>query len=253
MDFANVNLVDIEERDNKGVLFDESDDREFLYSIPADLIKENIKTQFSNPAVYRMDYLSSFFQSYEYSLECLESDDELDDLKAVRSEFVSFIEDLFNKKLDIGIPDFYEMGEDEQDEIILYLYRFFIINLLKNFTNFFKNYIKENLDDLVTSLPKRKDITTQAFKKEIDDNDIIIISNLSDIIKKALNTEMTVDEFFKLCSGDKGGTELMYIQSKFDDFTLNGNFIEKYKRMLKYQLILRIECDIRNEVLKKYR
>ena len=231
-------------------------DETFLSQVPVALLKENILTQFNDPEHFRMDYMASFINSFTYSKEFIENDDEMEALRTVHDEFMFFMKDTLTEKLGVGINDFGEMGYDEQEELIHFTYRFFIIRLKQNFFNLFYNYICENKDALVgvSSFRRKKDITSQAFKKEIGDDDTIILANLPDIMHYIIyEANLTIDDFLRLCEGEESSTELTLVTKYFDDFILTGNFIERYARMLRISMRIRIEGDIRNRILKKYR
>lgn len=226
----------------------------FLSQVPVALIEENILTQFRNPDNFRSDYIASFISSYKYSKEMVEDDDEMTELRSHHEEFMNFMKDTLFEKLGIGIDNFEEMSEEEQEDLIHFTYRFFIINMKHNFFNLFLNYINKNKESLIEKAVRRKDVTSQAFKKEISDEDTIILANLADIMNYVMNEEnLTVDDFFELCEGDAPSTELTLVSEYYDDFILTGNFIEKYVRMLRIPMRIRIEGDIRNRILKKYR
>jgi len=226
----------------------------FLSQVPVALLEENILTQFNNPENFRMDYVSSFINSFKYSKEFIEDDDEMNELISHHDEFMFFMKDMLFEKLGIGINDFGEMSVEEKQDLIHFTYRFFIINIKDNFFNLFLNYINENKQFLFENSTRKKDITTQAFRKEISDEDTAILANMSDIMTYILtDANLTVDDFLRLCEGDESSTELTLVNEYFDDFILTGNFIEKYAKMLRISMRIRIEGEIRNRILKKYR
>ena len=162
-------------------------------------------------------------------------------------------ETLFNK-LGIGINELEEMSFEEQEDLIHFVYRFFIINMKNNFFNLFLNYINENKESLIENAKRKKDVTSQAFKKEIDEDDATILANLSDIMSFVMHdANLTVDDFMRLCEGDTPSTEVTLVTEYFDDFIVTGNFIPYYVRMLRTPMKIRIEGEIRNRILKKYR
>ncbi len=237
--------------DINGLINDEST---FLSQVPVALIEENILTQFSNPFNFRLDYVAEFISSYKYSLEFIEDDDELAELNARHDEFIDFMVEVLQKKLGLGINDLKEMSFEEQEDLIHFTYRFFIINMKTNFFNVFLNYINENKEALIENAVRRKDITSQAFRREVTEEDAIILANLSDIMNyiMAENT-LLVDDFLRLCEGESPSTELTLVSEYFEDFILTGNFIQNYVRMLRIPMKIQIEGNIRNMILKKYR
>lgn len=229
-------------------------DSTFLSQVPVALLADNIVTQFANPDNFRMDYVASFIDSYNYSKEFIEDDDELRELNSHHDEFMEFMKDTFSNKLGLGIVDFGEMGFEEQENLIHFTYRFFIINMKNNFFNLFYNFINENKDFLIENSKRKKDVTSQAFRKELTEEDALILANLSDIMNYVMtDAELTSDDFLRLCEGETPSTEVTLVAEYFDDFILTGNFVPYYVRMLRTPMRIRIEGEIRNRILKKYR
>ena len=165
------------------------------------------------------------------------------------------MENIFHEKLGIGLPELDDMSEDEQLELIHYVYRFFIINIKKNFTTFIFNYIEENKESLAENLPKRKDVTTASLKQVVTDSeDLAIITNIAEVIEIVLKDEnTTVESFLELSRGDDANLENDFVSEHYDDFTINGNFVRSYCKMLTDEFRIEVECKVRNKILKKYR
>ena len=127
-------------------------------------------------------------------------EDELETLQKLDEGFISFMLKIFDEYLDISINDIDQLPTEDQHELLQLTYRFFIKMIKKNFVSVVINYIDENKSDLCELLPKKKDVTTMAFKAEIDnDDDILILANLKDVIRIVLlETDFGVDEFLDL-------------------------------------------------------
>ncbi len=231
-----------------------NEDSTFLSQVPVALLEQNILMQFGNPDNFRMDYISSFINQFNYSKELVEDDDENDTLLSYHDNFIDFMEETFMNRLGIGINNLKEMSREEQQDLVHFTYRFFIINMKNNFFNLFYNYINENKEFFIENATRRKDITTQAFKKEIDEDDATILANLSDIMNYIVHdVKLDVDDFLRLCEGDEPSTELTLVTEYYEDFILTGNFTEKYCNMIRIPMRIKIEGEIRNRILKKYR
>lgn len=235
----------------------ELDDEIFLSQVPLQLIENSIEQQFEDPLEYRKkDYIQSFITKYDYSKEYMEDEDELVQLDLFHEEFLSFLEKIFEEKLNIGFVDLDEMDEEDQHELIHLTYRFFIKNIKKNFVNVVRNYIEENRKELQSSFEKKKDVTSLTFKTEIDDEtDVIILANLIEIIHNILDfvkENCDVDDFLKLCQDDEVILELEYVKSAYDRTDITGNFVELYVDMVDETFISDIQSKIRNKILKKY-
>lgn len=230
------------------------DDEIFLSEIPLSLLKENIKTQFEDPMEYRkIDYVQSFLNKYQFSMENINDDDDQADLENIHVEFISFMRDMFRVYLGLGFPNLEDMDEESQEELIHFTYRYFIINIKKNFVNVILNSLNENKRSICDALPKKKDVTSLSLKRNVtDEDDLTIISNISDAIDMVLITSSSITKFLEQCSIDEPSLEAEYISDKYDSCDITGNFIEKYIDMLDDSFKVEIECKVRNKILKKY-
>ena len=227
-----------------------------LSSLPLSIITGSISTQFKDPMEYRKnDFVQSFITKYQVTKENILEEEEEEELQTLYDGFISFMENIFHEKLGIGLPELDDMSEDEQLELIHYVYRFFIINIKKNFTTFIFNYIEENKESLAENLPKRKDVTTASLKQVVTDSeDLAIITNIAEVIEIVLKDEnITVDSFLELSRGDDANLENDFVSEHYDDFTINGNFVRSYCKMLTDEFRIEVECKVRNKILKKYR
>lgn len=226
----------------------------FLSEVPIGVYKENFRTQFKDPDNYRVDYFTSFLESYEYSKSMIESDDEADELKRVHDSLLDFLEEEFSVRLGIGIPEFGEMGEEDQHDLMLMMYRYFVIRIQKNFLNVYTGYLEEHKDTLAAYFPEKTDITTHAYMAELDPVDVTLIANLSEVMNLITSADdMDVDTFLSLSMGEKGNTEASYLAEAYDKTILTGNFIPLYARLVRNSLRIKLEADLRNHILRKYR
>ena len=234
----------------------EIDSDQFLSEMPVSLMKENIKVQFANPMEHRKkDHISTFISMYRYSKTNINvyEDEDLDNVYELKDDFYAFMQQMFETYLGVGIVDFDDMSEFNQHDMIHYIYRFFIINIKKNFICLIMNYIENQKSSYVED-DKKKDVTTMSLKKEISDPvDVYILSNLNEIINDALSYNYDVDEFFLNCDTDDPCLETRFMMKHYDDFSITGNFVEKYIQMIDTDFKSSIESKIRNTILKKYK
>lgn len=228
----------------------------FLTEVPMDLLKATIAGQFDDPLENRRtDYVQSFITKYDFSKENGHEDDQYvyDD---IYDDFVKFMMDIFDEKLDVSFPTIDSMSDDNALELIQLTYRFFIKNIKKNFTTLIKNHIDNDREVILSRFEQKRDVTSMTFREEIDDeDDITILSNLGDIIHNYLNQEVidfTVDQFLEGCVGKSLCLETSFVMSKYESFVLTGNFIRKYVDMIDSTFYYEIESSIRNHILKKY-
>lgn len=230
----------------------------FLSQIPLELTKENILAQFKNPLEFRKkDHITTFINMYRFSEENADiyEDEDKDNINELRDDFYSYMCKLFIDFLGIGIVDFDILSKREQDDLIHYTYRFFIINIKRNFVSFISNYIETHKDEFVSNdEEKKKDVTSMTFKKDIiDPDELYVLSNLGDIIKDILNKDISIDDFIDGCDSIEPSLETRFIKKQFDSFKLTGNFVPKYVKMIDYDFLSEIESKIRNKILEKYR
>ena len=202
----------------------EIETEELLSEVPLSLMKENIVAQFEDPLEYRKkDHITTFLNMYEYSKENVNifEDEEMDNIVELRDDFYSFMQNLFKDYLNIGFVNFDDESEEDQNDLIHFTYRFFIMNIKKNFVSYILNWIDDHREVLMDADDeKKKDVTSMSFKKEITDpTDIYILSNLSDIIDMILNElveDVLIDDFFEKCS-DEDCLETRLVSKAFDN------------------------------------
>lgn len=232
------------------------DSDRFLSDVPVSLMKENIKAQFKDPLENRKkDHISTFISMFNYSKDNHDvyEDEDLDNTIELKDEFYAYIIELFRIYLGIGFNDFEDLSDDEQNELIHYTYRFFIINIKKNFVCLILNYIEKHRDEYFDD-DKKRDVTTLTFKREVTDPaDVYILSNLATIINEILAEDIDVDDFFDNCDDNDYCLETRFVSKQFDEFRLTGNFVRKYIEMLDKDFISSIESKVRNRILKKYK
>lgn len=235
----------------------------FLSELPLALMKENIKAQFKDPIDNSTDYVTIFIDKFNYFVDNLEDTDEdvdveeaITELNQLRNNFISFMEKRIFKKLGIGIVDFEDLNEEDQNETIRMIYSYFILNIKKNFRNVVFNYIEKYKKSILLSInkTKKKDVTTLSLKKEISSqDDMDIISNLSEIIDLVLDMDIDIMQFIELSESEKNTVECQWLTEAYDNIKITGNFIDNYKKMISSDFKYDLEISVRNKILKKYR
>lgn len=232
------------------------DDELFLSQVPLDILVNSIKSQFQDPLEYRKkDYVQSFITKYDFSKENMLEDDQVL-VDEYNDQFLAFMEQIFEEKLGVGFTNIDDLSTEDQHELVHLTYRFFIKNIKKNFVNIVQNYIEENKKDIQSSYEKKKDVTALTFKTEIDNEyDILVLSNLGQIINEALDSireEDDLDKFLELCNDEEPVLELEYVKNAYNEMELTGNFVEKYIDMIDGEFKSEIQSKVRNKILKKY-
>ena len=228
----------------------------FLSEISIPLMKEGLKEQFKHPLDNKNNYVEVFIDKYKYGLELsreLDDDEFKGKLSSMRDEFMGYMLKKFSNKLSLGLPTFEEQDIETQDEMVQNIYTYFILNMKKNFVNLVMNYTKDYKKSILDTFKKKKDVTSLSFKKEItNSDDLVIISNLKDIINMVINTEFEVNQFIELTTHDEC-YENEWLLEAYENIDVTGNFVENYLRYADDELINEIESKIRNKILKKYR
>lgn len=223
------------------------------------LIEESIINQFEDPSGHaKTDIVSSFLTRYALTkteIAYTADEEEIESAKNLHRRFVAFMEETFKEKLNIGIVDLEDMGENEQDTIIHYLYRFFIINISQNMFNYTYRYIKKNKTELSQILPNTKTVSIKRMSDLIDDKEMVVIAaNLSDAVALALSDEnITVTDFLDMCKSKDYDLEREYVIDRYDDFTITGNFVEKYHKLLPSWYVVELESTLLTKIVKKYK
>lgn len=177
---------------------------EFLADAPIELLLENIRSQVSS-TYCSVNYVNVYSDKLDLIEEQLEDDSDIvrlvnDQRNSFFSKLIDIIDENFNVRavIDYDDPKYTEAVATE-------LYEFFIVDIRKNLSRFFYNFIQENkkriVEDLDISKPK-KDVITTSVKKNLKGNDIKIISNIYEVIDYISNLEIENDVFLEMCQSD---------------------------------------------------
>lgn len=196
--------------------------------MPIEVIKENILTQIDDPLSYSSDYADDVYLTLANAKQELDHIDQYrEDISEEYDKFSLFLLSNVSSRFNLGI-DVEVLDSCELNHLAYDCYRFFIVNLKESLENFLYNYIisnKEELGSMFDSEYKRKDVTTLNMKKScIDKNDILILSNLSEVINHILNIEFDASDFIELCiePGELIGER---IKEFVNNFTIPGDFV----------------------------
>lgn len=187
-------------------------DRAFRGEFSYNTIKESITTQADDYMNIEdtTDYVTIFFEQYHKSCDYAINDDQeeyKDDairyLNDLKDNFLDFMDELFQKRLNVSIDED-RMDEYDHDWIVSTLYQFFFINARDNFKT-------------CISLDVVGRMTNEA---ELDDNEYFdTIQDLMNLYTPLLT--MTPTEFLKY----RGDEEIIEL---FDSGVVSGNFLIKY-------------------------
>ena len=129
--------------------------------IPVLVLKESIANQFSDPTFSRKDFLSKILESIKSDKDEFQYDEEeTQALNKIHSDLMVDLLELFQSYLGIGVNNIGELSDDDQDEIMITLYTYFILNMKKNFVQLVMYFIKNKTSEVLTISELKKDITT---------------------------------------------------------------------------------------------
>lgn len=193
----------------------------FLGDVPFATIKENIQTQFEDYINMedKSDYVDTFYTQWKNSMESIEigddnPDDRVEVLNNIKDEFVSFLLDLFEKRLAITITvvDNPETDEDELELAFRRLYEFFIL------------HGREYLKYVITTSISR------SLKYVIED-DSQFYNTVSDMLTQYSPLLIAISplEYIKLVNEQFDADD---VQELFETSQITGNFLRKYSPKL---------------------
>lgn len=230
----------------------ELDGEVFLSEVPLTMLLQAIESQFQNPTEYRRkDYVQSFITKLEHCRK-VEDEETKEELDGYYGTFTRFMEDILAESFHVGFPTLENLPEDEALDLIHMTYRFFIKNIKKNFRNLIFSYVGAHKDELVENLEERRDVTYLNFKGQIDnDDDVLLLSNLSAVIEEILTIDFSVSEFLNLAD-DGDSLECEFLQDRYEDFEITGNFVPSYIAKVDEDFRNALETKLRNHILSNY-
>ena len=236
----------------------DDEDEDFLSNVPLDVLTQSIDKQFDDPEEFiNNDFVQAFINNIEYERSHYHTEDEDMDIEERREKFILYMVKSFESRLGLGFNDIDSKPEEEQNDIIQYVYRFFLMDIRKNFVNLIMNYIDENSEAIYDKYKDLSNASQAVFKNEITDEvDITVLANLSPIIDYILDdVSFNMDDclkFFTLCEGKSANINLESTRDYFNDFIICGNFIKNYINLVDDDLADTIKSKVRNKILKKY-
>lgn len=229
-----------------------------ITDFPLDLIKENLSFQINNPLSTGVNYIENIVDRYRILKGTLSDNvDAMNLLNSTTIEFFNFLTSTINDKFELSIN--MEMIDNIEDAMAtgLALYHFLILRYRKNVTRFIHTYIiknKKSLVELFDTNEKRKDVTSVAIKKKTKNkDDILILSNLPDIVTYLLSMETSALDFIKYIAKDDN-YEASLIRRMILEGNLLGEFVSSYLDIIisDYGNVLdEIQSDVKSKFIKK--
>lgn len=190
----------------------------FIGEMPFESIMESIEAQFNDYVGTddTTDYVFMFYNNLDSSYTIGTSDElfaaeHIELLDNIHDEFVTQMNELFNKRIGISIVDIDNenlSNREELESIISILYKFFILNARKNLTSV--------ITSLVRSEMTKTTIISENYQKELDR----LVNQYSGLI-----TSIGASEFLELAKA--GEISKLYAEGK-----VSGNFLRKFSAKL---------------------
>lgn len=208
-----------------------------LGDLPIDIIKENIKSQISDPLTFMTNHCDQVYETLDEAMNEIGHIDEYrEELQELRDDFSSFLVTELDTGLCLGI-DINNLQTYEIEEVGKNAYEFFVVNLRENITNFLKNYIctnKTNLADLFSDEYKRKDVTTSNMRKLTKNKeDVVILSNIISVLYYILDLDIDPEDFMEM-SVEPGEYVGENVKTYVREFKIANNFVSYIFNEIKY-------------------
>lgn len=244
------------------------DAHSYLHGASVDLVIEYLKEQMRSPYDYQCrNYVDEFIGDYNFSKEALITDYEnavgveaeeinqsLTEIDQYRDKFVNVFMNLMYDRLSVGFADFDDRSIEFQNKVMSIVYKFFILNIKRNYKNICLSFIEENKDELNKTYKHSGDMTLSVQKSRVSDTkDITLLSSLRDIIREAIQIPYDIDEFvLKTYGNDPPEYDQILMKELIDKDIITGNFVPHYLKLVPESLLDNIEFNIRNELLNQY-
>jgi len=249
--------------------YNDIDTHGYLTGASVELIIEYLKEQMESPYDYQSrNYVDEFIGDYIFSKNALNNDYEkstdievgeydemMNELESYRNQFITTYMELLYQTLNIGFTEFDEDSIEFQNKVLSIVYKFFIINMKRNYTNLCLTYIMENKDELAKAYKRSGDSSTISQRNDIKTTDNgypIIIASLRDIIREAIQVPYEIDKFVLATYGvDPPEYDQVLMLELINKDIVTGNFVPYYLNMVPETLLDNIEFEIRHILLKQ--
>lgn len=200
-----------------------------LESLSLEIMESSIIDQITRNRNTSRDFLSTVIDKFRAIVE----NSDADSVRGISSEMIDWANRLIRAIVTENNLAYNSPDDDSLDVLdrLESLYHFFILDRGENTKLFFINYIDVNKKHIIESLEiggRGSDITSLAYKeKNIDKNDICILSNLQEVIQFIVNSSgVDFNDFLELI--DNGDYHTANIQYYFDCCILCGDFFREY-------------------------
>ena len=226
-----------------------------LQEMSVEVLEESLRRQIPDPLSTRVNFLSNIediYNFYEKQHDDSIRDDILEVVDRLINETSRLISETYNFSLDIETLD----SRADRVNGVVDMYRFLILRYKKNISNYIFNYIIKNRKSLAeefASVAKKKDVTIINTKKKIRNKEgIIIISNLTAVIKYILSLHCEVDTFIELSASNYYESE--QVRNLWEQGYIQGSFVRKYFDLMidEYDdVIVEVFEDVKMKIIER--
>ena len=200
-----------------------------LDSLSLNVIKESILKQITGRIQSTTDFFTIVKNKFNTIIDDVTDGEIVRELQDNMIEFCSELIDTIGEQFDLCL----DYNHDSLEVISTFnsLYNFFIIDRTEIVEDFIFSYIKMYKDVILDSIgiddKSNKDITSIANKrKNVDKNNIQILSHLNEIINFVIGADIDTKEFLNII--DDGEVTKTAIISMVSNFVINGDFAPNY-------------------------
>lgn len=202
---------------------------DLLEELELAVMEASIRDQIQNDFNTSRDFLETVLNKFRV----IDENADNDSARGIRSEIVDWANSLIHTVVNQYGLGYNNLNDESLDtlDILEALYHFFVLDRHSNVIEFYKQYIdihKREIAEQMSLSVKNGDITTMANKKKnINKDNIPILSNLDEVIQFVSTTAgVTTSELLQII--DDGDYHTAMVASYFENGLLFGEIFQQY-------------------------
>lgn len=223
-----------------------------LDSLSLGVMRDNIIHQIKGSIDSQQNFLSIVIEKFENIIQNVDDDSVARELKVEISDFCKNLITEISNQYNLIFDDYYETSM-EYVEMLSVLYNFFILRKKEYVTNFLIEYIRNNKQHLMDSFGSDEedkplaDITTVSNKKKnIQKDNVWILSNVNAIINFITTVDIEFTEFLNTIND--GDFYISKLIDYVDDCKIGGDIVSQYIGNMTNDYSSPHSTEIRNSV-----
>lgn len=202
---------------------------EKLSGLPLDFLLATIQEQIKDPLSNNVNYVESMTDTLdELERQYEEDPDNMAQIKALRTRIFNTItveiSNRFNMGYEPDLDDLYTLSVRA-----ISMYDFLILNYRRNVRRFLYNFIIKDRKRLIEEYKhyqKKKDVSSLNLKKKLrHKDDVVILSNLPEVVNGVLSLDVDAAEFLSLASDN---ADAVILQNMVLNGQIDSNFTSTY-------------------------